>query len=41
MKLSKHAIMKKVKTTLEAVFWVLIFLSILIPNSTSFWNPHL
>lgn len=37
----KHAIIKKMKMALEALFTILIFLALIIPNSTAFWNPNL
>lgn len=37
----RRVILKHVKEALVAVYWVLIFLALIIPNATSFWNPNL
>lgn len=37
----RRAIMKYVKEAAIAAYWVLIFLALIIPNATAFWNPNL
>lgn len=38
---TRRVILKKMKKAVEGIFWVLIFLALIIPNATSFWNPNL
>lgn len=35
--MAKNVILEYTKEVLQAVFWIVIFLSIFIPNSLDFW----